>query len=788
MAHLLKKFSPVSRRALLRSSALLGLSTCLLAFSSNGFAQTQTASGTNRPLNLSADSPFRDKNLVYLEADNLASEDNSGVLTIEGNVEGRYEDRTLRADKVVYDRQTGRLLATGNVTLIDGAGSVQYAERLELSDALETGMATNYTGRLDGGGIVGARFVNRNSKEEFEFYNAYFTACEVCEEGDKPSWRLRAKRVKQDNETRTIRYNDAVLELLGIPVFYTPYLAHPDPSAKRASGLLMPFIGVTTDKGATLSTPYYWTLDDYTDFTLKPQVYSKVNPLLGYEVSRRFHTGRIDIEGSVTYGSIFDRDGTSFSSPEQFSDPVNAPIGKEIRSHLFADGYFQPNEIWDYGFGLQLVTDDNYLTRYDLNESPGTRGIYQSESRRNINQAFVVGQNDSTRISISAVGFQDLRSRFSRNDEGLLEFNEIDDDTLPLIVPKIDLESYYTDPVIGGRIKAYADTAWLTRNSGTDYGRITAGLDYSKTFIGLGGFEVKPFGNARIEHFELEANGGLNRKFNRSLGQIGADIRYPMIKSTSEVDWILEPRLQVTQSFGNGRFENFNDLDGNGTAVNLVQDGNNIDLDQTLFWSNNKSAGFDLWETGFRADVGGSLIADWGENRVNLFMGQSYARNIDNVYDVNTGLNGSSSDIIGQVEMTLGQRFSTKTRLSYDESEGNMRRIDSSLRYKHNRFDASARYYNVRPESLDVINAPSEEISGSFGVKIMDKWSTRYTGYYDMDTNNVRRQRISLAYQDDCTLLELTYTRNNVSNDAVRDRSGFGIRVSLLSLGDSGAR
>lgn len=792
MTHFLTQFRPASRKGLLRSSAI-SLSLCVFSFSYAAFGQEsdaqQTATGTNRALSLAADSPFRDEDLVYLEADNLASEDESGVLTIEGDVEGRYEDRTLRADKVIYDRQTGRLLASGNVTLIDAAGSIQYADRLELSDALETGTATNYTGRLESGGVVGARFVNRNSKEEFEFYNAYFTACELCQDGDKtkkPSWRLLAKRVRQDSETRTIRYNDAVLELLGIPVFYTPYLAHPDPSAKRVSGLLMPLIGLSTDKGLTLSTPYYWTVDDYTDLTLKPRLYTKVNPLLEYEASRRFHTGRIDVEGSFTYSSLFDRDGTAFDDASQFADPQNAPIGQEVRAHLFADGYFQPNETWDYGFGLQLVTDDNHLNRYDLNESPGTRGIYQSESRRNINQAFLVGQDNNTRLSLSTVAFQDLRSRFSRNSDGLLVFDEVDDSTLPIIAPKIDIESYVNDPVFGGRVKAYADMAWLTRDVGTDYGRFTAGLDYSKTFIGLGGFEFKPFGNARIEHFELEADGSDSTQFNRTLGQIGANLRYPLIKSTPAVDWIIEPRIQVTQSFGDGEFENFTALDGSGTAVNLIQDGNNVDLDQSLFWNNNKNAGFDLWEEGFRADVGGSLIADWGPSRVNLFIGQSYASGVDNLFGLNTGLSGNTSDIIGQIELNLGQRFSTKTRLSYDEEEGDLRRIDSSLRYKDKRFDASARYYSVQPESLNVINAPAKELSGSFGFKVTDAWSTRYTGYYDIDTNNFRRQRFSLAYQDDCTLIELTFTRNNISTDAVRDTSGFGIRIALLSFGDSG--
>lgn len=776
--------------ALLRGSAL----TTAFLFSTlsiSAFAQIgadQTATGTNRPLELAEDSPFRDPDLFYLEADSLTSDEETGILTVQGQVEGRYEDRSLRADEVIYYRETGRVIATGNVTLIDATGSVQYADKLELSEELEAGTATNYTGRIQGGGVVGARFVNRNTNEEFEFYNAYYTACEICrEDGEvkRPAWRLRAKRVRQDRDTRTIRYNDAVLELLGLPVFYTPYLAHPDPSAKRASGLLTPFIGVTSDKGFTLQTPYYWAIDDYTEATFTPRVFTKANPLLEYQFARRFHTGRVDVEGSFTYGSIFDRNGNPFDDPSDFANPATAPIGKRWRSHLFADGYFQPSDFWDYGFGVQLATDDNYLNRYDLNEQPGTRGLYQSESRRNTSQAFLIGQNDNTRFSVSTVGFQDLRSRFEELDSGKILFDSVDDSLLPIVAPKIEIETYLNDPVLGGRLKTFGDTTWLTRKNGSDYGRATAGLDYSKTWIAPGGFEVKPFAQARFDYFELEPEGGVTSDFTRTLGQVGTDIRYPLIKSTSTVDWVLEPRIQVTQSFGDGKFNEFVGINGNGSTVSLFQDGNNIDFDQAQFWNSNKNAGYDLWEEGLRADVGGSLIANWNDNRAHLFVGQSYTSDIENRFADNTGLEGSTSDIVGLFEMNLGQYFSTKTRVRFNDDEGEFRRIDSSLRFRNKRLNAGARYYRVEDNTLDITGAPSEEVSGSVGFKINNRWSTRYTGYYDIDSDNFRRQRVSLAYQDDCTLIEFIYNRNNVVNDAVRDTSGFGIRIALLSLGDT---
>jgi len=108
---------------------------------------------------------------------------------------------------------------------------VQYADKLELSNELEAGTASSFTAR--------AALATRTEDEEIELFNAYYTACEPCKkEGKtkKPTWRLRARKVRQDRDKNAIIYNNAVFELLGVPVFFTPYLAHPDPSVGRASG------------------------------------------------------------------------------------------------------------------------------------------------------------------------------------------------------------------------------------------------------------------------------------------------------------------------------------------------------------------------------------------------------------------------------------------------------------------------------------------------------------------------------------------------------------------------
>lgn len=757
-----------------------------------------TAAGTNRPLQLATDSPFRDPDIIYLEADSLINDETASTLTAKGNVEGRYQDRTLRANSVTYNNLTGQVIAIGDVVLIDPTGATQFADQIELSGKLEAGTATNFTARFEEGGILGASFVVRDGKEGVELYNAYYTACEPCQEagkaGKNPTWQIKARKVKQNPNRNSIEYRDAVFQLAGVPIFYTPYLSHPDPSAKRASGLLAPFAGIAGDKGFNIEVPYYWAIDDYTEATITSHVYAKVNPLVEVDFRRKFYSGEVNINTSMTYGSAFDNDGDPFNDPTRFINQDEATTGKRLRSHIFSDGLFNLTNFWTTGFGVQAATDDLYLRRYDLAERPEATGLYQSDSLRLLSQAFALGQNNNTRFAVSTFGFQSLRTSIIRdaNDSSLFNVFREDDSALPIALPKIELNHFMTDPLIGGRAEVFGDLTLLSRQEGEDYTRGTAGFSYDKTWIAPGGIEVKPFGELRYDYVELKREGvsgasGITNDFDRTLGQVGVDVRYPFIKRSGNMDIVIEPRVQVTQSFGDGKLSSFSEVFGNATSTQLFQDSLGLDFDQANFWASNKALGYDFWQKGLRADVGASISADWDVSRASLFLGQSYADNFDESFGLNTGLSGDKSDIVGEAELSLNNKLTMNTRVRFNDDEGEFRRIDTSLRYTGERFQTNWRYYKINNKSAinsALLTVPAEEISGGVTVKLAKNWSTRYSTYYDIDANVARRQELGLIFDDQCTRIELFYNKSRNDIGVVGDSEGFGIRLSLLTLGD----
>jgi LPS-assembly protein len=771
-------------------------------------AQVNTSAGEASVLTDEfTNNPFRDPDIIYLEADSLINNENDGVLIASGQVIGKYQERTLRAEKVVYTLATGVVIASGNVVLIDPNGSTQYASKLELSNELETGTATDFTARQVGNGLTSAAFATRTENGEIELYNAYYTACKLCKEKGKtkkPSWRIKARKVRQDKKTRTFRYNSALLEIGGLPLFWTPYLAHPDPSAERSSGFLTPFVGVTSSKGFNIRAPYYWAINEYTEATLTPNLYQNVNPMMRYQFIRKFNTGALSVDGSLTYSSFFDRDGNEFN-PDDFQNPSQVPTGKKLRSHTFIKGLFSPSKTWSYGFGLELSSDDDYLNRYNLEEASERFGVYNPVGRRNTSQAFIVGQQEDFRFSASTVGYQDLRSNFIENvGTGLITVSEPDDRELPILAPKIEVEKYWTDPIFKGRIKGYGDLTALTRDIGNNYLRGTAGIDYSKNTVTAVGLELKTFLNSRYDFYKIKPEDKTNAnydniEFQRNLGQVGFDARYPFIKRGKNINLIVEPRVQLTNSFGSSKLSKFQAYQDssmitsiNPTEINYLstqQDGQDIDLTASLLWQSNKSTGFDFWESGLRADIGASLIADAGNSSAQLFIGRSYAENSENDFSEGSGLFNKKSDIVSNLELDINKNLSIVTRVRYDDNENKLRRLDSSLNYRSKYINTNLRYYRLNSSINSNFNngAPNQEVNGDINIKIRKNWSLGYSAARDIDLKIMRNQRFSVKFNDDCTLVEVFYAKNNFNSasftNVTRNTSGLGIRISLLTLG-----
>lgn len=702
---------------------------------------------------------------VYLDADQVISERDTGRYIARGNVEARYEARVLRAGEVIYEPETGRAFASGGVTIIEPDGNVEYAEEVELTDELTAGVAEGFAARLPNDGKVMAAYATRQPDKTNILTNAVYTACPIPEEAGNPTWRIRARKVTQDNEKEMIYYRDAVFELKGVPVLYTPYLAHPDPSVERKSGLLIPTAGYSSRTGAWYQQPVYWAIGPSQDLLLAPRVMSNVNPLLGFEYRKRFFSGETEFEGSFTYEQLFDTDGNKFDD-------------EELRGHIFGSGRFALAENWAWGFGVERVSDDLYLRRYDLREDNTRRGLYRAERRQLSTQIFSVLQDDDYYASAAAISFQSL-------------LGNLTDDEVPTVLPIVEARHQF-DLDQFGRLEALFDAVALQREAGVDYRRATAQLDWKARWVTSNGIVAQPFAQARSDIFHIDdafdplTGDPKNGDFTQFLGLAGVDLSYPMQKSGERIDWGFEPRLQLISAVGdNDELAEFASTPAADGSSLLNQDSLTIDLDRSNLFELNKFDGFDRWEEGSRANIGADISANWDGSRASLFLGQSF-RTETAFLPESSGLKSERSDYLVEAEYVPSGPLSFSARLRVDEDDFKSQRMELNAAYVGSRLLAVTNYLKF---SNDFTRRGPQETANSFiRLKLTDEWSASYSNRFDFERGETRLQQFGLSYEGCCMSVSLVYQDNNTVDREIGPVESIQIRFSLKSLGQFGTR
>ena len=78
--------------------------------------------------------PAKSEDPVLLEADAIEQGEEAGVLIAKGNVTARNNGRTVRADQINYNQNTGIVKAFGHVTVVNADGSTTFADELTLDE------------------------------------------------------------------------------------------------------------------------------------------------------------------------------------------------------------------------------------------------------------------------------------------------------------------------------------------------------------------------------------------------------------------------------------------------------------------------------------------------------------------------------------------------------------------------------------------------------------------------------------------------------------------------------
>lgn len=696
---------------------------------------------------------------VYLSADKLTDDRNEQLIIAEGNVEARFEDRVLRADKVIYDIRNETIRAQGNVQIIDSDGTVRYAEEIQVDESLDDGYALNFSTRLEGNAVATASSAIRKDGSINALEQMVYTACPVCaDDTDQPTWALRARKAVQNRDTKMISYQDAILEVKGVPVFYIPYFAHPDPTTERRSGFLPPDVGVSSKRGVFYEQPYLWSISPSQDLIFKPQAMSKVNPSLGLDYRKRFFSGLLKIEGSVTHEQDFDTDG------EKFGDDT-------WRSHLVADARFDVNPDWQWGLAVERQSDSLYDRRYDINDLYQQRGLYANQSLKLLSELFLVGQTDTMYSEVSFLSFQDLTTSNPA--------------TVPTVTPLIFAEKNL-DFGVYGNLSVAGSSAVVRRDEGVSSARATVDVNWRKRSILGPGLVLEPFAELRGDAYDIEDTTGEyeEQSLTRGLGLAGAELSWPLMNSSGVFDIIVEPTIMAawgTDSANDDGLPN--------------EDALSFEADETTLFKPNGASNFDLWEGGARYSAGIKATANWGENSsISGMFGRRWREEADTNFTNVSNLAGTESDYVSSLSLALSDSLRFSTRMRFDESDFDVKRIDASAHVDLWRLQAKSRYFRLDKSLQDPIAIANRTAQTEEGIELKSRFhmNDRWSLIYDLDRNITEetniRQQAGVAYEDDCSYFQLAYqrTESRIGDLGPSDSIQFMFALKTLgSLGDS---
>ena len=298
----------------------------------------------------SSHAPVHNDQPVAFTADQVEYDRDHSLVTATGHVEAWQNDHVLRADKVTFDRTTGVLAAYGHVVVMEPDGEILFADYAEMNQGMKDGILRDMRAILAQNGRLAANGARRTGGEINELSNVVYSTCNLCKSDPTkpPLWQIRANKAVQDLEHKKIEYEDAVLEMYGVPVAYFPYFWHVDPSVKRASGLLIGSAGASSGLGAFIAQPYYWVLDDQSDATFTPMMTTKHGPQLDVEYRRRFNDGMLVTNASAGY---------EFGSPQ---------------GSIYSKGQFDYDDTWRWGFNINRASSPDYVRDFRLGPDLGS--------------------------------------------------------------------------------------------------------------------------------------------------------------------------------------------------------------------------------------------------------------------------------------------------------------------------------------------------------------------------------------------------------------------------------
>ncbi len=718
----------VLSRYLLSLALFLLVTVCAGEFAHAAPLSTGTPNLPGSPAN---DAP------VMIEADRLSYDNPNETVIAEGDVEIMQGERILRADRLTYAKKTDTVYANGNVSVLEPDGNIYFAEKVELTDRFKKGVIDQFRARLSDQSLFAASEARRISETRVEMKRAVYSPCHICLSDDgspnPPLWQIKAGEMKVDEEEQKVTYADARLEVLGVPVAYSPYLSHPTPGADNKSGFLAPTYSNSSQLGTTLQIPYFFAIAPNMDATLAPMFTSQEGNVARGEFRHKVEEGTYALAGSIT-------------NPRRRGSQGERIEGNEERWHVEGNGAFALNDVWGAGFNARRASDDTYMRRYGFSyDNVLTSRAYLEGLGR--------GEHQRSYGNLETISFQGLRATD-------------DTRTTPLILPMASGSHEVMMPFANSRVKFSGNALSLTRDLGSSTRRLSATGEWITPFETTGGHLFELSGSLRNDMYHIEnvstPASRSSESVNRFHPQAAADWRFPLVRQDEGRKIILEPRVQAIAS-----------SKSNNSSIIPNEDSQIAELSASNLFDRNRQTGLDRLDTGHRVQYGLRTGVQWQREMVaNMLFGQEY---------VASAKNGEKdfSDYVGGVEVSNPWLFmSYRFRLNQRDFSTESNEISTALTLGKVRFNAD--FISLK----DAITLQDRrEIFAGASYQLQEHWTLTSSGRRNLrDDGGWISTSVGLNYQNECITVLTSMRRDFIRDRDIEPSTSYLVQLLLRNV------
>ena len=695
---------------------------------------------------------------------------NKGLIQTFGNSKFLDNNKTLTANEFSYNINSKIINAIGNVVFVDQDKNKFFFKSFIYNEIEEKGEGSAIIAKTSDGSYLQSRNGTLDNKKKLvRLDSGEFTSCSKIKNAKGefcPSWSLKSKKIIHDKNKKTITHKHAFFKLKKLPILYTPYISHPDPSVKRRSGFLPPVIKTIENLGRTIKVPYFVEISKDKDLTITPIYYFDENHILNTSYRQALKYGFLNIETSYTkgYKRLEQRGRTEGSRNVFFADYTG-----QKKNLIFKNN--------DINLKIQRVSQENYLKVNRLNTK-----LFKEDIRTLENIFRIQSYDENKRLDLKTGIYENLDVNDSSKytyffPDGIFSINSKKNSLYNL-----NFNSYFQ----GRKFEKTQKQLKVKNNlslSGQQYVLKNTGIGSSLKFSIFN----KNIYNDDVAGLEDDLN--INNNFT-----IASDNKLPLVKISKNSYQSITPRIFL--KYTTGKMQNARDQDKI--------------LDYSDVFAINRTNDTDAIETGSSAGYGFEYM--FNKNKINstdkifsskFSLGQVIRNNKEDALPTKSSLNNKTSDFVGNFNLSI---FGKKIKKYEDNNDSKLTFLNNfnqnmlSINYKYNLNNDFSDTFRNSVNFTGVYNGFSANFVFDEKTKHIgnEKYGTLELGkvfsknYYfkfqnkrNLITDSTEYNRLSFNFENDCIISSLTYSRDFYSDKDLKNTKTLIFGITIKPFADS---